>query len=162
MSATGMVGHNDFLHLIPIFSFIPVFITVICVSVPYSLSFLGGWHLLAERFRAIVPFSGKMYRWVYATMLWGAHYNGALKAGANAEGLYIATLFLFRLGHPPLFIPWSEIKIGPSRWVDFYLSITLTLGGEEQIPFRISRRLARRFRNDAGASWPDPQNLLQL
>ena len=95
-------------------------------------------------------------------MRWGAHYGNALNAGANSVGLYIAPVFLFRPAHPPLFIPWSEIKVGPSRWVDFYLSITLTLGREEQIPFRVSRRLARKLRNDAGESWPDPKNDVQL
>jgi hypothetical protein len=92
----------------------------------------------------------------------GVHYNGALKMGGDVGGFYLTSIFLFRLGHPPLFIPWTEIGVGKSRWLDFYLPVTLTLGRAEQVPFRISRRTARKLRVAAGTAWPDPQNLLQL
>jgi hypothetical protein len=42
-------------------------------------------------------------------------YNGALTVGVNAAGMYLAMLPLFRLGHPPLFIPWSDITVSSTR-----------------------------------------------
>jgi len=42
-------------------------------------------------------------------MAWSTgRYNGALKLTANAEGLFIETLWLFSFGHPRLFIPWQD------------------------------------------------------
>jgi hypothetical protein len=37
--------------------------------------------------------------------------GGVLKFGANAEGLYLAQPFVFRPGHPPLFIPWPDVAV---------------------------------------------------
>lgn len=145
-----------------ILRYFPLYFLLLWVFIAYVVSWIGGWHLLAQRFRIDSEFTGIVYRWFYATMRWGVHYNGSLKIGADIEGLYIAPLFLFRIGHPSLVIPWTEISVGKSRRLDFYLSVTLTLGKEEQIPFRISRLTARRLRKDAGPTWPDSQNLLQL
>jgi hypothetical protein len=63
---------------------------------------------------------------------------------AAQDALYLSVLFLFRAGHPPLRIPWSEIRFGETTffWKTY---IELTLGNEEQIPMRISRRMARKF-----------------
>jgi hypothetical protein len=131
------------------------------IFVTYVISRIDGWHLLAQRFRTEAEFTGPIYRWFNAAMRWGIRYNSALKVGTNVEGLYIAPLILFRMGHPPLFIPWSEISVGSSPWYDLF-SITLTLGRAEQVPFRISRRTARKLRIQAGASWTDPTNLMDL
>lgn len=142
--------------------YFPLYFLSLWLLISYVLSWMSGWHLLAQRFRTDAEFTGTLYRWFHATMRCGVHYNGALKAGTNVEGLSLAPIFLFRIGHSPLFIPWTEISVGSSRWYDLYLSVTLILGREEQVPFRISQRTARKLRIQAGPGWPDPQNLLQL
>jgi hypothetical protein len=43
-------------------------------------------------------------------MRWLANYNNVLTIGACQQGLYLASMFLFRFMHPPLLVPWSEIK----------------------------------------------------
>lgn len=149
-----------FVRYLPLY--FPLYFLSLWIFVTYVVSWIGGWHLLARHFRTDAEFTGTLYRWFHATMRFGVHYNGALKAGANAEGLYLAPLFLFRIGHPPLFILWREISVGSSRWYDLYLSVPLILGREEQVPFRVSPRTARKLRIQAGPGWPDPQNLLQL
>ena len=51
-------------------------------------------------------------------MRWLAHYNNVLTLGASQRGLYLASMFLFRFMHPPLLVPWSEIKVRRSKgWV---------------------------------------------
>jgi hypothetical protein len=53
-------------------------------------------------------------------------------------------LFLLRIGHPPLRIPWDEIRF--SRTNFFFRSyVVLTLGNEEKIPMRIPLRMARNL-----------------
>jgi hypothetical protein len=48
------------------------------------------------------------------------------------------------VGHPPLRIPWNEIQFGRAKflWLKF---VVLTLGNEENIPMRISERMARKL-----------------
>jgi hypothetical protein len=58
------------------------------------------------------------------------------------EGLYLASMFLFRFMHPPLLIPWSEIKVRRQKgWVFEY--VIFTLGHERAIPLRIRAKSAQ-------------------
>jgi hypothetical protein len=82
-----------------------------------------------------------------------ANYNRVLTIGVNPQGLYLATMFLFRFMHPPLLVPWSEIKVQRSKgWMFEY--VTLTLGHELAIPLRVRARLAAKMRESAGTYWP--------
>jgi hypothetical protein len=56
----------------------------------------------------------------------GANYNRVLTLGASQEGLYLASMFLFRFMHPPLLVPWSEIKVRRRKgWVFEYVIFTV-------------------------------------
>jgi hypothetical protein len=56
----------------------------------------------------------------------------------------LSVLFLFRIGHPPLQIPWNEIAVERTKY--FWRSyIVLKLGTNERIPVRISERMARNL-----------------
>lgn len=89
-----------------------------------------------------------------ARMRWGTNYGSCLTVGADAAGLYLAVMLIFRVGHPSLLFPWHEVSVR-RRWkVVFFRYVELTLGREEQIPFRISGRLADRIQAAAGANWP--------
>jgi len=48
-------------------------------------------------------------------MRWGVNYNGLLALGADSQGMHVSVFFLFRVGHPPLFIPWSDISATSMR-----------------------------------------------
>ncbi len=86
-------------------------------------------------------------------MRWWMNYNNVLTIGVNAQGMYLAVMFLFRFRHPPLLIPWSDIKVRRHKgWIVNY--VILTLGRELQIPLRMRSSLAAKLRAAAGASWP--------
>jgi hypothetical protein len=69
-------------------------------------------------------------------------------------GLYLAVMVIFRAGHPPLLLPWHEVSVR-RRWnMAFLRYVELTLGREEQVPFRINGRLADRLQAAAEANWP--------
>jgi hypothetical protein len=63
---------------------------------------------------------------------------------ATSDALFLSVFFLFRIGHPPLRIPWSEIQFSNTT---FFLRpyVVVTLGSEEQIPIRIPLRMARNL-----------------
>ena len=82
-----------------------------------------------------------------------ANYNNVQMVGASQQGLYLASMFLFRFVHPPLLVPWSEIKVRRSKgW--FLEYVTLTLGHELAIPLRVRGNLAAKLREAAGNCWP--------
>jgi len=109
---------------------------------------MSGWFALSRRFRkqsepcGETKTAGPFFYSIY-TRFWG-HYSGIIRLTAATEALYLSVLFLFRIGHPPLQIPWNEIMFRKTKY--FWRSyIVLTLGSEEQIPMRISERMARNL-----------------
>jgi hypothetical protein len=88
-------------------------------------------------------------------MRWHTNYGNCLTFGADFSGFYLSILFLFRLWHPPLFLPWQEVSVRRRFKVLFFFRyVELRLGREEQIPITIGEDLAGRLRAAAGANWP--------
>lgn len=101
------------LTLLIIGSFAVIFPLFWC-GILWLISLLDGWQRLARRYRSSLQPAGKLWTWQYGSVNW-AGYNGALKLTANADGLFMETLWLFSFGHPRLFIPWQdfhEAKVG--------------------------------------------------
>jgi hypothetical protein len=94
------------------------------------------------------PLNGAKWGMQSGRMRWLANYNNVLTLGASQQGLYLASMFLFRFMHPPLLIPWSEIKVQRSKgWIFDY--VTFTMGHELAIPLRIRGNLAAKLRESA-------------
>jgi len=149
MSAQSWIDqHHSLLPLI-----IPVYLVLVWLLVGAHVSWIGGWSALARVYRAQVPFVGTKWTRQSAQMRWLMNYNNVLTTGVNAQGLYLATMVLFRFRHPPLVIPWSDIKVRRRKgWIFEY--VILTMGREIEIPLKIRKSLAEKLRAAAGASWP--------
>lgn len=131
----------------------PIYFLTLWLLVGATISIIGGWFSLAKVYRTWVPFNGTKWRMQSGQMRWLANYNNVLTIGASPEGLYLASMFLFRFMHPPLLVPWSEIKVRRKKgWVFEY--VTFTMGHELAIPLRIRARIAEMLRNEAGINWP--------
>lgn len=109
---------------------------------------MTGWFALARHFKKqSEPYgesktAGPLFYTVYMRF-WG-HYGSVIRLTAAADALYASVLFPFRIGHPPLRIPWDEIQFGKAK--RFFLTyVVLTLGNQERIPMRISQRMARNL-----------------
>jgi hypothetical protein len=85
------------------------FVTLWC-AVCFLLSRMSGWALLAKRFRADSLRPEHTWIWQSARMRWSCNYNRCLTFGADPSGLYLSIMVLFRIGSPPLLIPWSAAK----------------------------------------------------
>jgi hypothetical protein len=127
--------------------FIAGFIVFWC-AISFLISFITGWYALSLRFRkqseplGEVRSAGPFFYTVY--MRFWSHYGSVIRITAASDALYLSVLFPFRIGHPPLRIPWDEIKLGRARRL-FITSVELTLGNQEKIPMRISQRMARNL-----------------
>ena len=88
----------------------------------WLISMQSGWKALASRFRSShKPFCNVAS--MQSGFLNSARYNGVLGVGVCDEGLYLAVLFFFRVGHPPLLIPWNELsqfKESKMMWLTLY------------------------------------------
>lgn len=124
-----------------------LFVTFWC-AVCFLVSFISGWFTLARHFKKQTepygdsktagPFSYTVY------MRFWSHYSSLIRITAAGDALYLSILLPFRMGHPPLCIPWSEIKFSRTKFL-FVTYVVLTLGSKEQIPLRITQRMARNL-----------------
>jgi hypothetical protein len=126
----------------------------LCGHLFWSCSVLLEAGKLAKVFRAQSSFFGRKRNFQSANMRLGTSYSRCLTVGANEAGIYLRIRFLFRIWHPPLFIPWEEISVRRKRlWLLGEFAV-LTLGRQTQIPCMIRRSLAEELRMAAGALWP--------
>ncbi len=132
----------------------PFFFVGMWVLVSYWIALVGGWRLLAKRFRLQGTFTGQKWRMQSARMRWLTQYNNVLTIGADSAGLFMVPLFLFRAWHPPLFVPWSEItSVRETRFL-FIKFVEMRLGRVEEVPFRIWASMAAKIQAAAGPEWP--------
>jgi hypothetical protein len=140
-------------HPFAVAEIIPIYILCLWLLVAATVSFVGGWFSLAKVYRTRVEFTGAKWKMQSARMRWLMNYNNVLTIGVSPQGLYLASMFLFRFMHPPLLVPWSEIRVRRSQgW--FLEYVTFTMGHELAIPLQIRAQLAAKLQESAGNSWP--------
>ena len=131
----------------------PIYFLSLWLLVGATISFVGGWFSLAKVYRTRVAFNGAKWKMQSGQMRWLANYNNVLTLGVSQQGLYLASMLLYRFMHPPLLVPWSEIKVRRSKgW--FFEYVTLTMRHELAIPLRIRGKLAAKLRESAENYWP--------
>lgn len=127
----------------------PLLWCLVCVVI----AVVGGWQALAGHYRTTATFHGRRWRLQSARMRWAMGYNNCLTIGANESGLLLAILFPFRPGHPPLFVPWTDITVG-NRTVWLFHRCRLEFARNPGVPLTISSTLADKLRLAAGTAWP--------
>lgn len=121
----------------------PFFFAGMFIGVSYLLSAMGGWSTLANDYRTDAPFAGALLR-MRSGQLGMVNYGACLNLGSSAEGLYLSTMFLFRLGHPPLFIPWSDVEHHDTkRW--FFKVTEIRFSKHPTVTVELSRHLAHKL-----------------
>jgi hypothetical protein len=130
---------KNFLIILPLVLF-GLFFAFICII----LSHIGGWKKLAEVYRYDGQFCGRRWRFRSCRMNGFVNYNNCLTFGAGAEGLYINIFPIFRFRHPPLLIPWSEIKEEKTKGIIFEYR-ELTFAGVPSVKMRIITSLAEEI-----------------
>ena len=135
--------------------FFVIYFIALWALVSYLVGLLSGWIALSRRFRDSGAFYS--YQWPFQSVrmrtLWG-NYNNCASFGADEAGLYMAVFPLFRIGHPPLFIPWSEIRVLSGNRGLIFKKRKLLLGRHELIPLLVSVSLTEKLKEAAGQVWP--------
>ena len=129
--------------ILPFLVFLVSF-AVLWIFICVLLSSIGGWKKLASVYRYEGRFSGRRWRFRSCRMSRYVNYNNCLIFGAGTEGLYINILPLFRIQHPPLLIPWSEIKTEKTKGMIFaYWKLSFARASNTEI--RLSAALAEQI-----------------
>ena len=136
--------------ILPIILFLIGFPLFWC-GVIFLIALIGGWATLSRVYRFDGYFQGQQWSMQSARLGW-TNYNNVLTVGANWEGLYLSPLFLFRTGHPPLFIPWIDISV--KKTASLFTSIEFRFQQAPSVRLKLSQKLSQRLAEAAGASWP--------
>ena len=121
------------------------FIVMWCV-VLVLLSLVGGWSALAGNYRLKESFNGK---WHHCSGYLGwVGYGSCLKLGADQKGFYMGMLWPFRLAHPPLCIPWRDVK-AQQKGFGWFKTVTFHFTQHPSVPLRISARVAKTLTTDS-------------
>lgn len=86
-----------------------VLFVIIWVCVSLLLAFAGGWRALARAYPA--PHAPPDGGWVEREALLSgrARYKNVLRLCASDEGVFLSVAPPFRIGHPPLLVPWEDL-----------------------------------------------------
>lgn len=118
-------------------------------SLSILIAKLSGWARLARQYRNDARRDGIRFYFQSAGMRFWTNYGGCLTIGVQRTGLYLAVWFLFRLGHPPLVIPWHDITM-TERKKFFMQQVICRFARCPKIPFIISKRLADKIVQEKG------------
>lgn len=94
------------------------------------ISLAGGWHRLAQKYRSNSEPSGETVRFAsmsIGTGLFPARYRRVLFVTVGSSGFGLSVVFFYRLLHPPLFIPWTDVEAvqAERKWFSRHVAVTL-------------------------------------
>lgn len=122
-----------------------LFIIALWICVCKLISVVGGWKTLSQDYQANSAFDGQKLWLKSVGMRRWTNYSNCITVGVNKYGLYISILPIFRIGHPPLFIPWTDISTEEANrrllpdGVKFYFT------KQPEVPVILSKKLAAKI-----------------
>jgi hypothetical protein len=128
-----------------LFALFPLVFVALWCFVCLLLSFVGGWRRLALSYATDQPPRGTPFRWQSGNIGF-VQYRNCLNIYVAEEGLYVAAVWLFRLGHKTLLIPWSAINDVQQQQIFWYAFTRFRVGTPPIATMRIPTKVfeARR------------------
>lgn len=137
--------------LVPL-SFLLLFPVFWCL-VTLLISWLGGWHGLAACYasRAVLHGPSRHFESAYLGSL--GRYRSCLTVGVDEAGLHLAVFFLFRPGHPPLFIPWADVLAPAERRMWLFSGMEYRFRRTPGITLWVDKTLGEWIASAAARGW---------
>jgi hypothetical protein len=123
------------------------FWTAICLGMAHV-----GWAKLARCYRAYESFDGEK-RFFRSAQVGRSSYRNCLTTGVSPRALHLSVLLPFRVGHPPLQIPWGDISAQDTHWLlgrGYELRFRLV----PEVTMRLPSELGEELQSEAGSRWP--------
>lgn len=136
--AVGTMSNESFnpmllLLLIPL---LLVGFLLIWSGVVYLIAWSSGWRRLARHYRCAKAPEESVFGTLWA-MLGPVNHRGTLRIEPAPEGLYLSMMPFFRIGHPPLLIPWHAIKRQDKAQISLVKMVALDLGDPKITTLRL-------------------------
>ncbi|MFK7804395.1 MAG: hypothetical protein AB8G95_22360 [Anaerolineae bacterium] len=127
-----------------------VFFTALWSFIAFITSRIGGWNAIAQHYQGELSYKNESLGFRSARFGWMG-YSGVLTFSVNDEELGISVLFLYRVGHPPLKIPFEEINAYEKTVIlpEVHMSFAQT---PERV-IKIPRRVADAIEAASGGNW---------
>lgn len=121
------------------------------------------WNRLARAYAADAPLACKARRHLQSVILVGGgiafnSYRGIVRVGATNEGMTLSLLPPWSFFHPPLLIPYGDIRIQPTSWYLNTKSFKCSFADASDVEVLVDEELmewveaqAARLPRDAGA-----------
>ncbi|OQP60371.1 hypothetical protein A3860_33875 [Niastella vici] len=116
-----------------------------------------GWADLVASYETNAHFSGERVGVISATIN-NANYKNSLVLKYNEEGLYLRPIFLFRLFHKPILIPWKEIKEVRSKKILLFPYKELIIGHPFVAAVSINNSVFNKIENSINTYSIPPAN----
>jgi hypothetical protein len=104
------------------------------IGISFLISRIGGWSSLAKHYRDdqvrdLTHLAEEVTWYRMRSVSMGiSNYSSCVTLGASKTGLRLSVMFLFRVGHPPLFIPWSEFHSVRKKGILFFSMLDTYVG----------------------------------
>jgi hypothetical protein len=112
----------------------PVWFLAVWCFVILMISFISGWSKLAKKFQAAEKYQGRTFYFQRVRLNNGCNYSGCLTLQLTAQGLYMNLWPIFRIGHPPLIIPWHNFSAFTTEkhfWLTYYATTVVVEGAHK-------------------------------
>jgi hypothetical protein len=119
------------------------------------ISRISGWRRISRHYRSTGTPQGVKLRFQSLGGRYATSYTGCINVVLTRQGLHLSVLFLFRVGHPPLSIPWTDISASEKR-SPLFRGYILRLARCPDLPLLVTQRLAKRISDFLGESSPFP------
>lgn len=137
-----------------IFAIFPLALGTMFFLVGNLLAALGGWKALAAAYPPTEEPPGERFAWRSMRIGW-VNYNNCVNLVAGRFGLHFSMVFLLRLGHPPFYVPWSEITVTCQKgWIFEYIQFYARKA--PGVRLRLLRGQAEQILRAAGQPVPQP------
>ncbi len=134
-------------------AYFPLFFICFWSGVSFLISLIGGWFELGRAYRSVTRFQGSRFNFQNAYLRLMTSYRGIVTVGGNSEGFFASVFLPFRIGHPPLFVPWQDVSVRPDMclWVRVY---EFRFRQVPTVRFRLREKVGKKIQEAAGSAWP--------
>jgi len=123
----------------------PLFWVLLC----FVIGRLGGWAGAARAFAARRRPEGTHFTGLSLQIPPATSYGGCVSATFSRDGLWLAPIWLFRIGHRPLLIPWDRIGPPTEQRILWFRRTYLPIeAGRRSLRLGLSRKAERWLRGD--------------
>ena len=91
-----------------LFILLPFVLVGFWAAVCGLLGWVSGWSRLGKSYRCAAEPKAWRYTWQSGSVGL-VSYRNCLHIGVSEDGLFLSVPWVFRVGHPALFIPWAQI-----------------------------------------------------